>query len=134
MKTRFILLIISIGIFAFLYNKYRNITKPLTAPKFNINAYWGRGKATSKEIAIINYQIHIESDNLQLLKDKLSKPLRLPEPLEDSENDDYGVKITKFEKLVDFWRRKYLLKWYTREKYLNSLPHYITKIQGYGYR
>ncbi len=60
------------------------------------------------------------------LKERLKNVTYAP-PLQGS-NFEYGVNTDYIKKIIDYWANDY--KWDEREKLLNAVPHFRTKISG----
>lgn len=123
---------ISIALIAILaYIVHQTMITPLPAPKFDTNKYWGPSSQANRveKSEIKPFKIEYTADVIAKLRNRLSEPLNLVEPLENV-NFRYGFDKYKLEELIKFWRDDYLPRWDERQKYLNGLPQFTTKIQG----
>lgn len=130
LKSIISVLLLSI-LLAVFYQKFHNITKPLKNPQLNQNAYWGIGneKTNVEDTTIRSKIIHYDISVIDKLREKLNETLWLPDPLEGVKYE-YGINSKELYEFIDYWRDDYLPRWSEREKYINSLPHFTTKIQG----
>lgn len=123
-------LFVTVVLFAFLFQKYRSISKPLPLPEFDLERYWGRGEPVKDDVSIVPFKIDFNEKDLDRLKEKLSDLSGLVPPLEDAKFH-YGFNSEKLAEVIKYWRGTYLDKWYTeRQVYLNQHPQFMTQIQG----
>lgn len=113
------------------YYKFHELTKPLPKPKINIHEYWGPGieDKSSGDEKPVQQKILYSEQTIADLRRKLNETLNLHPPLEDVAFN-YGMDSKKLTEIVNYWRDDYLPRWKEREAYLNTLPHYLVKIQG----
>lgn len=113
------------------YFVYQSFFTPLPVPNFDVDQYWGpsahKNRKDSSEIE--PFKIQYSADVINKLKNKLSEPLNLVEPLEGV-GFRYGFNKHKLIELVKFWRDDYLTRWNERQQFLNGLPQFETQIQG----
>ena len=72
------------------------------------------------------YKIKISNEDLEDLKGRLSST-RWPEK-ETVEDWSQGVPLSYIKEVHDYWINEY--DWRSREEYYNSLPQFITDIEG----
>jgi juvenile hormone epoxide hydrolase len=128
--TRFTLLAATL-LTAFLYQKYTQISKPLTAPKPDIAKYWGPGnpKSHKDNTSIKPFTVTAGTDVIAKLRSRLNDEPRYVAPLEGVAFE-YGFNTKALQDMVKYWRTTYLDKWNEREKYLNKFSQFQTMIQG----
>lgn len=131
MGVRLVLTIVFIAITGIILQTLWTLLKPLEAPKLDVNAYWGRGDAVNykEDLSIKRQEIKFSDESIDALKAKLNEPLWLPEPLEGT-TDEYGMNINELATVIEHWKTNYLPRWDERQAFLNTLPHYLTQIQG----
>ncbi|XP_071451557.1 juvenile hormone epoxide hydrolase 1-like [Hetaerina americana] len=118
-----IMLIIVAGLAAF----YHRITRIPPIPEIQ-DVWWGNGTNKVENVDIFPFSINISSEAIDILNRRLHSTLEsLTPPLEDT-SFEYGFNSETLEKIINFWIKEY--NWKTREKYLNSLPQFITRISG----
>lgn len=130
-KSIICVLILSI-VLAIIYQKFHNLTKPLKIPKLNQNEYWGIGDEKTNNVEDTKIRpktIHYDISVINKLREKLNETIWLPDPLEGVKYE-YGINTNELLEFVDYWRDDYLPRWSEREKLINTLPHFTTKIQG----
>ncbi|XP_071451836.1 juvenile hormone epoxide hydrolase 1-like, partial [Hetaerina americana] len=109
---------------ALLYNKLTS-TPPVPTLK---DTWWGKGPKSVESAEITPFSISVKPKVIENLNARLDAVLEtLTPPLYDV-NFEYGFNTVTFRKVIDFWRNKY--DWKTQEKFLNSVPHFKTKISG----
>lgn len=114
------------------YYVYQGVFTALPVPKVDTNKYWGPSsmKKTNEKFEVKPFKIAYGADVITKLQNRLSEPLNLVEPLEDS-NFRYGFNKYKLEELIKYWRDDYLPRWNERQQFLNGLPQFTAKIQGF---
>lgn len=121
----FVLAIMALSIAMLLYSpKY---DAPLMDPKERWGPYGS--PEPGAQSAVKQFQIPNSPDEITRLRNRLSEPLQLAEPLEDVKFQ-YGFAKNKLEELIKYWRDDYLPKWDERVKFLNAIPQFTTEIQG----
>lgn len=110
---------------------YFKLTKPLPAPDLDYNQFWGRGdEALYKEDTSIKPQeIFYEDATINNLIVRLNESIKFHAPLEGIDHQ-YGINANKMVSFIKYWRENYMKRWPERQKFLNSLPHFLTEIQG----
>lgn len=123
-----ILLAISIAGIAYVYLK---LTKSLPAPDLDFNQYWGQGdEANYKEDTSIKPQeIFYEEKTINRLRNRLNDTVQFHAPLEGIDHQ-YGINTNTLISFVNYWKNDYMPRWPERQAFLNSLPHFLTEIQG----
>lgn len=113
------------------YVVHQTLVAPLPPPKIDTNKYWGPSSQANRveKSEVKPFKIDFGADVIAKLRNRLSEPLNLVEPLENV-NFRYGFNKYRLEELIKYWRDDYLPRWDERQKYLNGLPHFTTKIQG----
>ncbi|CAD7077458.1 unnamed protein product [Hermetia illucens] len=116
---------------AFSAYKFRESTKPIEAPKFDLNQYWGPGKKSDykENTEVVKYEISFPDKAIEALKKDLSKAIEFQAPLEGI-GFEYGFNTVYLQKVIKYWRDEYLPKWKSRELFLGKWPHFTTNIQG----
>ncbi|CAH1396959.1 unnamed protein product [Nezara viridula] len=77
---------------------------------------------------IINpFRINIPESDLIELQKKLLTTRELPPSIKDV-GFNYGANSEYLNKFIEYWKNEY--NWRDRERYLNQLPQYITRISG----
>jgi len=116
---------------AVLIQNYRHLARDSSLPQVQLNEYWGPGNGAEykENPAIVPFDISVPPELISDLSEQLERPLKLPPPLEGV-NFEYGFNSKQLQKVVDYWRTKYLPKWSEREQYLKQFPHFATEIQG----
>lgn len=112
---------------------YDMVFKSVAPPKLDTDKYWGPSSLANRvEKSVIKpFKIQYSSDIIDKLRDRLSEPFNLVEPLEDA-NFRYGFNKYKLEELIKYWRDDYLPRWNERQQFLNDLPQFTTRIQGFA--
>lgn len=110
---------------------YLKLTKPLPAPDLDYNQYWGQGdEAHYKEDTSIKAQeIFYEDETINTLRVRLNDSIKFHAPLEGIDHQ-YGINANKMVSFIKYWRDDYMKRWPERQAFLNSLPHFLTEIQG----
>lgn len=113
------------------YIVHQTLVAPLPPPKIDTNKYWGPSSQSNRveKSEVKPFKIDFGADVIAKLRNRLSEPLNLVEPLENV-NFRYGFNKYKLEELIKYWRDDYLPRWDERQNYLNGLPQFTTKIQG----
>lgn len=113
------------------YYLYSSLYAPLPAPKIELDKYWGPSSQANqpKSNEIKPFKIEYTADVIAKLQKRLSEPIDFVEPLENV-GFRYGFHKTKLIEMIKFWRDDYLPRWNERQQYLNSLPQYVTEVQG----
>lgn len=114
------------------YFIYQGVFAPVAAPNIDANKYWGPSALVNQvdKFDVKPFKIDYSADVIQKLRDRLREPLNLVEPLEGA-NFRYGFNEHKLEELIKYWRDNYLPRWNERQNFLNGLPQFTTKIQGF---
>lgn len=125
---------IAIALIAILvYIVYFTFIAPLPPPEIDTAKYWGpSGTQAKNQVEKVDsqpFKINYSADVIAKLRNRLSEPLNLVEPLEGV-NFRYGFEKKTLERLIAYWRDNYLPRWNERQTFLNELPQYTTKIQG----
>ncbi|KAG8229867.1 hypothetical protein J437_LFUL008257 [Ladona fulva] len=110
--------------FAILFRKFSEIP-PLPQVK---DTWWGLGEQKPGNFDIIPFTINISSKVLADLNDRLDLSLETLTPPLDGTSFEYGFNADTLRKIIHFWRHDY--DWKTREKYLNSIPQFKTRVAG----
>lgn len=130
-----IIIIVSIigTLFALIFYKFYQLTKPLEPPSLDIAEYWGKENSTSQkpDISVKPFRIEYDDKTIDMLLQKLNEPLTLHPPLEGVKHE-YGMNSKDLIDFVDYWRSDYMPRWNERQQFLNSVPHFKTQIQGYA--
>lgn len=118
-----------LAVFAYVF--HQTLIAPLPPPKIDTTKYWGPSSQAKRveKSEVKPFKIDYTADVIAKLRHRLSEPLNLVEPLENV-NFRYGFNKYKLEELVKYWRDDYLPRWDERQKFLNGLPQFTTKIQG----
>lgn len=126
--------IITVLIAVVAYFTYQALFAPLSPPKFDTAKYWGPSSQASARAnaksEVKPFKIEYSTDVITKLRNRLSEPLNLVEPLENI-GFRYGFNKYKLEELIKYWRDDYLPRWNQRQQFLNSLPQFTTTIQGF---
>lgn len=110
---------------------YYILTKPLPAPDLDFNEYWGRGDGIQYKVdtAIKPQEIYYEEATIDNLRSRLNESIKFHAPLEGI-NHEYGLNANKMVSFVKYWKDDYMNRWPERLAFLNSIPHFLTEIQG----
>ncbi|XP_055544371.1 juvenile hormone epoxide hydrolase 2-like [Wyeomyia smithii] len=116
---------------ALLFQQYRNLTKPVSAPKIELQEYWGTGDADNytEQTSVEPFELNYDEEVINTLKSKLADFPNLPQPLEGAAFQ-YGFNADRLREIIDYWRSDYLERWSKRQSYLNQYPQFKTQIQG----
>ncbi|XP_037917415.1 juvenile hormone epoxide hydrolase 1-like isoform X1 [Hermetia illucens] len=116
---------------AFSVYKLREFSKPIEAPKLDLDEYWGPGnKADYKEnTEVVGNRIFFPEEVIENLKKDLNRTFEFQAPLEGI-GFEYGFNTVYLQKVIKYWRDEYLPKWRARELFLWKWPHFTTDIQG----
>jgi juvenile hormone epoxide hydrolase len=116
---------------AFLYQQYRQASRPLEAPTFDAKQYWGPGDAALyKEDATIKpFKVSYGEQVISKLRARLEDEPNYAEPLEGTAFE-YGFNSKKLRSVVKYWRTTYLDKWSERQQFFNQFEQFRTQIQG----
>lgn len=111
---------------------YITLTKPLPAPDLDYNQYWGKGDESQhkEDTSIKPQEIYYDDATIDRLRARLNETISLHPPLEGV-NNEYGINSNKVVSFVKYWKDDYMTRWPERLAFLNSLPHFLTEIQGY---
>lgn len=98
------------------------------APRLDEEQWWGKGDPKDhKEDASVNRMyVSLSEDILSDLKERLSKTYFF-ENLEGVDWE-YGINPDYMREVVEYWKTKF--DWPKQETFLNTYPHYKTKISG----
>jgi len=98
------------------------------APPEMVERWWGKtAKSDGKEDATVRpFVVSASPTTLKDLQDRL-KNTRLPTSLEGTQFE-YGFHSDYLKQVVEYWRTKY--DWEKFQAQLNSLPQFVTKIDG----
>lgn len=126
-----ILSMILFVIAAMAITKIHQKIKPLPVPEFQTNKYWGHGDGVNHKDKeeIVAQEVFYTKEKVNQLRVKLNETLTFVEPLENTRYE-YGMNIDDLQKIIQYWRDDYLLRFDERLKFLNSIPHFVTEIQG----
>ncbi|KHN79197.1 Epoxide hydrolase 1 [Toxocara canis] len=121
-----LLFTISIAIVA--YNVYVFLQKP--APKLEIDndGWYGSGQKRADKEAIVAFQVNVPDDVLQDLRMRLQNTRISHEPLEDSDNFEYGFNANFLRTVIRYWAEKF--DWRKQEAIINRFPQFTTEIEG----
>lgn len=121
--------VVLIAIISFLL--YQGLYAPLPTPKLSTNKFWGPSSKANQAATteVKPFKIEYSADVINKLRNRLSEPLNLIEPLENA-GFRYGFNKHKLEELIKYWRDDYLPRWNERQAFLNGLPQFTTTIQG----
>lgn len=125
----------AVAIFAvFGYLGYQSLFAPLPTPKVDTNRYWGPSSQAKRveKSEVKPFKIDYSTDVITKLRNRLSEPLNLVEPLENV-GFRYGINKYKLEEFIKYWRDDYLPRWNERQQFLNKFPQFTTEIQGFVY-
>lgn len=86
------------------------------------------GKLVEGKEQISKYEIRVEEEVLTDLQQRLQRT-RLPDQLEDADDWSYGANLGVMKEILAYWRDEY--DWRSFESYLNTLPHFMTEIDGF---
>lgn len=113
---------------------YFKISKPLPAPDLDYNQYWGRGEENQhpykEDQSIKAQEIFYEDATIDKLRARLNETIHFHAPLEGIDNE-YGINANRMVSFIKYWKDNYMKRWPQRLEFLNSLPHYLTEIQGF---
>ncbi|KAI8119030.1 Juvenile hormone epoxide hydrolase 1 [Lucilia cuprina] len=128
--VRIFIVAFCLGLAALIQN-YRLLSQPLPAPKFDLQEYWGPGKASDykENTAVTPFDIAVKLELIEDLKTQLQRPLKLHDPLEGV-GFEYGFNSNYLQTVIKYWRDDYMAKWPARESFLKKFPHFQTQIQG----
>ena len=120
-------------LFAISYFQIRSYMQPLSPLQVDLNPFWGpeERQEESDDVTIRAQQIYYAEETIDELKVKLNESLTLHYPLEGTLHE-YGINSKSLIELINYWRYEYLPKWDERLQLINSVPHFITEVQGYG--
>lgn len=123
-----VILAISIAAVAYIYHK---LTKPLPVPDLDYNEYWGRGDGIQYRVdtSIKPQEIYYDDETINNLRSRLNETIKFHAPLEGI-NHEYGLNANKMVSFVKYWKNDYMNRWPERLAFLNSIPHFLTEIQG----
>lgn len=122
---------IILGVFCLILAYYYNeFAKNLPPPKIDVNEFWGASslEKSPQDDSIRNFKISFPTDKIEKLREKLEIDEFTP-PLENVAFE-YGFNSNRLKEILKYWRDDYLPRWSEREKFLNQLPQFKTKIQG----
>lgn len=124
-----VFLALSVAGIAYVYFK---LTKPLPAPDLDYNQYWGRGEESpyKEDVSIKPQEIFYEEATINKLRARLNDSVNFHAPLEGIDHQ-YGINSNKMVSFINYWKDDYMNRWPERLAFLNSLPHFLTEIQGY---
>lgn len=110
---------------------YIKLTKPLPAPDLDYNQYWGRGEESpyKEDVSIKGQEIFYDDSTIDRLRARLNETINFHAPLEGIDNE-YGINANRMVSFVKYWKDDYMKRWPQRLEFLNSLPHFLTEIQG----
>lgn len=128
--TQIFLVVVSL-IVGILYSQYIQISAPRPVPKLDTNAYWGPGSGEDyvEDENITLSQIRYRSVPIAKLREELNVTLNLHPPLEGIAFE-YGVNSDTMQRVIEYWRDDYLVRWLSREVSFNRMPHFMTQVQG----
>lgn len=115
------------------YFVYQGVFAPIARPTIDTAKYWGPSSLAANRVEksdVKPFKIDYSADVIAKLRNRLSEPLNLVEPLEGA-NFRYGINKYKLEDMIKYWRDDYLPRWNERQQFLNGLPQFTTKIQGF---
>lgn len=124
-----IFLALTVAAIAYVYIK---LTKPLPVPDLDHNQYWGKGEEHpyKEDVSIKPQEIYYDDATINRLRARLNETIDLHAPLEGV-NNEYGINANKMVSFIRYWKDDYMERWPERLAFLNSLPHFLTEIQGY---
>lgn len=73
--------------------------------------------------------LHYDPYAITQLRNEIDKTLTSSKPF-DFDRQQYGIDTKNLIKFIEYWHDNYLPRWMEREHIINSLPHFVTKIQG----
>ncbi|XP_054740688.1 juvenile hormone epoxide hydrolase 2-like [Anastrepha obliqua] len=121
----------------FIYNYIgARISFDVEKPEVSLQQWWGDGDPPDDWAAYLKNTSEVIGNKLMYpdatiddLREQLNRTLRLTEPLENS-NFKNGFNTKELQKIVKYWRDKYLPRWRERELFLWQFNHFTTEIQG----
>ncbi|KAJ6636705.1 Juvenile hormone epoxide hydrolase 1, partial [Pseudolycoriella hygida] len=127
MSTKFFLAVTCAGI----GYVYIILSRPLPVPDLDFNHYWGPGEPDpyKEDASIKEQEIHFDDAIINKLRKRLNESINFQPPLEGVEHQ-YGINTNTLVTFANYWKNDYMNRWPERLKFLNSLPHFMTEIQG----
>lgn len=107
------------------------VTKSLPAPEFETDRYWGRGSASDYQPTdeIRAQEVFYTDEQIARVRSKLNETINFLRPLEDVDTE-YGMNTYQLHDLLEYWRDDYLPRFNERQLFINSLPHFLTHLNG----
>lgn len=126
-----ILLIISAVAIALIVRKFMEMTNSLPVPEFETDRYWGRGNASDYQATdeIRAQEVFYTDEQIARVRSKLNETINFLRPLEDVDSE-YGMNTYQLHGLLEYWRDDYLPRFNERQLFINSLPHFLTHLNG----
>ncbi|CAH0687035.1 unnamed protein product [Chilo suppressalis] len=121
-----LLILLLIGVVAFLPIYLLYLKSPPPLPEVDLNEWWGHGEP-KEDTAIKPYKIKFTESVIKDLKDRLKSRRPFTPPLEGVAFE-YGFNTNTLDSWATYWLEKY--NFTERENFLNQYPHYKTNIQG----
>lgn len=117
---------VSIVVFPMLLGRY--LYQIPETPRLDEQQWWGRGQLTDHEddTSINRMYVNLSDEILVDLKERLSKT-NFFENLEGVEWE-YGIDPGYMKAVVEYWKTDF--DWRKQEAFINTYPHYKTKISG----
>lgn len=124
-------LIISVVAIALIASKLYAVTNSLPVPEFETDRYWGRGNASDYQASdeIRAQEVFYTDEQVDRIRSKLNETINFLRPLEDVDHE-YGMNTYQLHSILEYWRDDYLPRFNERQEYLNSIPHFLTHLQG----
>lgn len=119
-------------LFAFFYQKLHQKASPihqLTVDINDSNDQWLETENIVLDGLIKSKRIHYSRTGIDQLRIELNKTLALSIPFDGQQ---YVNTTNVLKRFIKYWHDNYLPRWSSREKLINTLPHFVTKIQGYN--
>lgn len=130
--TRLFGMIVCVCLALLLSNLYA-LVKPLPRPEnISTDKYWGSGDAEDyhESIDIKPQEIFYTTEQVNRTLQRLNESVSFLEPLEGVEYE-YGMNGYELYDIIQYWKNDYLPRFDERQKLFNSIPHFLTQIQGY---
>ncbi|KHN79201.1 Epoxide hydrolase 1 [Toxocara canis] len=121
-----LLLTISIAVVA--YNVYVFLKKPTQKFEIIIDEWYGSGSRRTENEAIVPFKVNVPDDVLKDLRMRLQNARISHEPLEDSDNFEYGFNANFLRTIIRYWAEKF--DWRKQEAIINRFPQFTTEIEG----
>uniref|UniRef100_A0A1A9WPB5 Epoxide hydrolase n=1 Tax=Glossina brevipalpis TaxID=37001 RepID=A0A1A9WPB5_9MUSC len=136
MSSSRILMVFLVIVFGVILKHIFSSLAGVPAPHLPLNQWWGDEEEPidwqaylDNSSEVVNNRILYEESIINDLKEQLSRPLDLTEPMKGV-NFEYGFNTEALKSIIKYWRDEYLPRWREREIFLWQFNHFTTNIQG----